>query len=110
LAAPVTLNDAAVTVPATAGSVTPPVEVRDPAVVNTTVPAIVLIATFPKLMSAVLAIVIGVTIVAEELLVAETWAKRLVESPIRITVRAKNLICVFILFLVLIFFQVFEVK
>ena len=98
MAAPVTLNDAAVTVPATAGRVTPPVDVRVPAVDNKTVPAVALIATLPKLMSAVFAMVIGVTIVAEAALVDETWANKLAESPIRINARAKDLICVFIVF------------
>lgn len=69
---PVTLKEAAETVPVVAGKVTPPVLVRTPAVERTTVPAVVPTAMFPKFMSTDLAIAIGVMMVAEALAVAET--------------------------------------
>ena len=70
--APVTVNEAAVTVPVTAGSVTPPVIVRPPAGASITVPATALTATLPKFISTVLVMLIGMIIVAEEVALAET--------------------------------------
>jgi hypothetical protein len=72
--------------------------VRVPPGVITTVPAVALTATFPKFISTVLLMAIGVTIVADALAVAETCAKVLMEIPIRDSVRAMILICVFMVF------------
>ena len=77
---PVTVNDAAVTVPATTGNVTPPVNERAPAGVKTTVPADELTAMFPKFISIVLEMLIGVIMVA--VAVAVACAKELAEKPI----------------------------
>ena len=70
--APVTLKAAAVTVPVTAGSVTPPVRVLPPAGASITVPATALTATLPKFISTVFVILIGIIMVAEEEELAET--------------------------------------
>ena len=70
----VTAKEAAVTVPAVAGSVTPPVDVRVPAGVRTTVPIAPFVATLPKFILTVLEMPIGVTIVAVVLAVAVTDA------------------------------------
>ena len=59
----VTAKEAAVTVPAVAGSVTPPIGVRVPSVPRTTVPDAVVVAIFPKTISTDLVMPIGVTIV-----------------------------------------------
>jgi hypothetical protein len=96
--APVTAKAAAATVPDTVGSVTPPVSEREPAGVNTTVPAVALTATLPKFMSTVLLIAIGVTIVADADAVAETCAKVLMEIPMSKIARAMILICAFMVF------------
>jgi hypothetical protein len=73
--APVTVNSAAVTVPVTAGSVTPPVYVRVgvPKVAGkVTVPNVVeLIAMLPNAMSTFLAMLSGVMMFAEALEVAD---------------------------------------
>jgi hypothetical protein len=62
---PLTVKEAAVTVPAVVGNVTPPVAVRVPAGASTTVPAVVdCTATLPKFISTSLTILIGVTMVA----------------------------------------------
>lgn len=69
------MNEAAVTVPAVDGNVTPPVAERVPAGVNTTVPAVDdCTATFPKFMSTSLVMLIGVTIVAVAVAVAVSCA------------------------------------
>jgi hypothetical protein len=70
---------AAETVPVVAGSVTPPVCVRELSVARTTVPAVDdCTATLPKLMSAVLIILMGVTMVAVALAETVTCANVLV--------------------------------
>ena len=72
---PVTVKDAAVTVPVVAGKVTPLVRVRVPAGASTTVPPVaVCTARLPKLMSAFFAILIGVTTVAVAVAVAVACA------------------------------------
>ena len=96
--APVTAKAAAATVPVTVGRVTPPVSEREPAGVNTTVPAVALTATFPKFMSTVLLMAIGVTIVADAVAVADTCAKVLMDIPISNSARAVILICAFMVF------------
>ena len=68
-------------VPETTGNVTPPVFVRTPAGVNTTVPATLLTATFPKFISMVFEMAIGVMIVAEAVAVAETCPKVVERNP-----------------------------
>jgi len=79
---PVTVNEAADTVPVTAGSVTPPAGVRTPPGLRTTVPAIVgLTAKLPKFRSAVFAMAIGVMMVALEAAVAETCALEVTAKP-----------------------------
>ena len=94
---PVTLNEAAVTVPVTAGRVTPPVFVRVPAGARTTVPAMVgLTAMLPKFISTVFVMAIGVITVAEVVAVAETWANVLIEIAIMAMVSAKILVVFFI--------------
>lgn len=72
---PFTVKEAAVTVPAVTGSVTPPVDVRVPAGVSTAVPPVaVCTATLPKFMSTFLVMLMGVTIVAVALAVAVACA------------------------------------
>jgi len=94
---PVTANEAAVTVPATAGSVTPPVFVRVPAGIRTTVPATVgLTAILPKFRSTVFEIAIGVITVADVVAVADTCAKELIVIAIIAMVRVKILVVFFI--------------
>jgi hypothetical protein len=66
------LNVAAVTVPVTDGRAHPPVVERTPAGERTTVPGVASTDTFPKFMSAVLAIESGATIVAVAVAVAES--------------------------------------
>jgi len=68
------VNEAAATVPVTAGNVMPPVNVLVPAGANTTVPAVPATATLPKFMSTVLVILIGVTMVADAVAVAVACA------------------------------------
>jgi hypothetical protein len=63
-ATPVTVKLAAVTVPTGVGRVHPPVTERVPAGVIITVPAVAFTEMLPKFMSTVLAIAIGVIIVA----------------------------------------------
>ena len=94
---PVTVKDAAVTVPITAGRVTPPVVERVPAGVSITVPPTALTATLPKFMLAALAIAIGVTIVAVAVAVAETCANVLTANESRRIARTNNLIVFFII-------------
>jgi hypothetical protein len=60
---PVTAKEAAVTVPAEAGNVTPPFGVRTPSVLRTTVPGAGVVAIFPKTISTDFVMPIGVTIV-----------------------------------------------
>jgi hypothetical protein len=60
---PVTINSAAETVPEVCGSVTPPVKVREPDGLKITVPEVVLMARFPKFISSIFDMSIGVTIV-----------------------------------------------
>ena len=82
LPSPVTVNDAAVTVPVTTGRVTPPVNVRAPAVGRTTVPPKVgLTAMFPKFMSTSFVMAIGVMMVAVVDAVAVTCANELEANP-----------------------------
>jgi hypothetical protein len=71
---PLTVNVAAVTVPVTAGRVTPPVAVRVAAGASITVPGLAFTATLPKFISLALVIEIGVTMVAVAVAVADTWA------------------------------------
>jgi hypothetical protein len=78
---PVTAKTAEATVPVVAGSVTPPVGVRTPAVSNTTVPPLAPTAIFPKLISVVLVIPIGVTIVADAVALAVDCACEMVVKP-----------------------------
>jgi len=99
---PVTLNDAAVTVPATAGNVTPPVFERVPAGTSTTVPAMVgLTAILPKFISTVFEIAIGVITVADVVAVADTCAKELIVKANIAMVRVKILVVFFIVSFVL---------
>jgi len=79
-ASPVTVKEAAVTVPVVAGRVTPPNVERAPAGVNVTDPGFTLEATFPKFISDPHAIAIGVIIVAEARAVCDTWANISVEN------------------------------
>lgn len=79
---PVTLNEATETVPAVAGSVTPPVDDIVPAGVKTTVPDVELTATLPKFMSVVLAMAMGLTILAVAVADAVICAEVLLEKPI----------------------------
>lgn len=66
---------AAVTVPAVVGSVTPPVAERTaPGVMTTVPPVAVWTATLPKFMSSVFEMLMGVTMVAEALAVADVCA------------------------------------
>ena len=95
------MKAAAATVPVVTGRVTPPAPpvLREPAGVSTAVPAIEAdTATLPKLMSVVLEIEIGVTIVAEAEAVAVAWAKEAVEPAIKIEAIASTLVKFFILF------------
>jgi hypothetical protein len=78
---PVTVKEAAEIVPATTGNVTPPVLVRTPAGVKITVPATALTATFPKFISTVFEMAIGVMIVAEAVAVADTCANVVERNP-----------------------------
>ena len=98
---PFTVNAAAETVPAVAGSVTLPVRLLVPSGVNTTVPpAATSTATLPKFISTVLVIDIGVTIVA--VAVADAFApspaKTVFEKLAIITTAANNEINFFISF------------
>jgi len=77
---PVMVNEAAAIVPATTGNVTPPVDVLVPAGASTTVPPVPLTATFPKFMSTVFEMAMGVIIVADAVAVAETWANELIDK------------------------------
>jgi hypothetical protein len=93
------VKDAAVTVPVVVGSVTPPVLVRPPAGVSTTVPPVVdCTATLPKFISTVLEMLIGVTIVAVAVAVAVSCACTHVAMPAIINVARKNLFFGFIVF------------
>ena len=88
---PVTVKEAAATVPVTAGSVQLPVAVRVLAGVSTTVPTTVgPDATFPKFISTVLAIAIGVIMVAVAVAVAVTCAKVVVAKARRMIVIEKK--------------------
>ena len=90
---PVTLKEAPVTVPVTAGSVTPPVFVRVPSGVRTTVPGFTgLTAILPKFISTVLVMAIGVIIVADVPAVADTCANVLAVSASIATIRIKSFI------------------
>jgi hypothetical protein len=94
---PVTVKEAAVTVPAAAGSVTPPVTVRVPAGASITVPPVaVCTATLPKFMSTVFVMLIGVTIVAVDVADAVACAKELDADAISTTAVAINLVLFFI--------------
>lgn len=69
------MKDAAVTVPLSTGSVTPPLGVRTPAGVNTTVPPVVdCTDKIPKFMSTSLVMAMGVTMVAVAVALAVSWA------------------------------------
>ena len=93
---PVTVNWAAVTVPVVVGRVTPPVVVLVPSVARITVPGVALTATLPKFISVLLAIAMGVIIVAEAFEVALTCAKVAAENEKIITAITENLFRVFI--------------
>ena len=94
---PLTVKAAAVTVPVTAGSVTPPDFTRDPLVERATVPATVgLTAILPKFISTVFEIAIGVITVAEVVAVAETCAKVLIVKARKAMVSAKSFVVFFI--------------
>jgi hypothetical protein len=95
----VTVNEAAVTVPAIDGDVTP-VSVLVPAGTSTTVPPPTEAIILPKLMSAVREIEIGATMTA--VAVAVAWANTPAEKAIMITEIAR------ILFIVLVFKFVFN--
>lgn len=82
MAAPVTLNEAAVTVPAFAGRETPPVDDLVPAGVKTTVPPEEFTVTFPKSMSVAVVIEMGVTILTFAFNEIEACANAVVEIPI----------------------------
>jgi hypothetical protein len=93
LTCPVTVKDAAVTVPTVAGRVTPPVAdlVGVPeAAGRTTVPSEEPTAIFPKLISVTFEIAIGVIIVAVAVAVALTWASAFTENAINTTARPNN--------------------
>jgi len=75
------VNEAALTVPAVAGNVTPPVVVRVPAGAKTAVPRVDETATFPKLMSVAFTIEIGATTVAVVGAEAVTCAEAFDEKP-----------------------------
>ena len=91
-ARPDTVKDATLTVPATAGRVTPPVAVLTPAAVNNTVPGTVgLTAIFPKFMFPAFTIAIGVMTVADPVAVAVTCALTVV-NPDTKTMAANNAI------------------
>jgi hypothetical protein len=68
------LKEAAETVPAVVGKVTPPVVERTPPGVITTVPAVPLVARLPKLRFEAFVIASGVTMVAAAVAVADTEA------------------------------------
>jgi hypothetical protein len=90
--APVIVNEAAATVPVVAGRVTPPVNVRVPAGARMTVPAVAFTATLPKFISTVFEIVIGVTMVADVVAVAETCAK---DFPAYPNIRRIKIVAIF---------------
>ena len=78
------VNVAAVTVPTVAGNVTPPVLARVPAGASITVPAVPEAAILPKFISRVFAILMGVTMLTDELAVAEACANKLLLAIITI--------------------------
>lgn len=87
---PVIVKEAAETVPAAAGSVTPLVLVRVPAGANTTVPPVpACTARLPKLISAFFAILIGVITVAVAVAVAVDCAVALAVTTIKVTRESK---------------------
>ena len=93
------MKAAADTVPVVAGRVTPPPPpvVRVPAGASTTVPESVAdTATLPKFISAVLAIEIGVMMLAEHDAVAVACANELLAKPANTTVAAMALMMFFI--------------
>jgi hypothetical protein len=92
----VTLNEAAVTVPVVAGITTPPVVVRVPAGARITVPPVALTPTFPKFISTVFEMSIGVTIVAVAVAFADTCANVSEENPRIVNASAKVFVNVFI--------------
>jgi hypothetical protein len=86
MVAPVTVKEAAVTVPLVAGKVTPPVAVRTPAVLNITVPPVCACTeTLPKFMSTILVILMAVRMVAVAEAFATAWADTPCETDISIT-------------------------
>ena len=96
---PLTVKDAAVTVPVVAGKVTPLVLVRVPAGANTTVPPVaVCTAILPKLMSVFFEILIGVTTVAVAVAVAVACAFICEVKPARSKKVNKILFFIFIRF------------
>jgi hypothetical protein len=100
---PLTVKVAAVTVPAVVGSVTPPVAERTPPGVMTTVPPLaVWTATLPKFMSNVFEMLMGVTIVAEALAVADVCANAPAADAVKKIARSVDLRVV--LFFILLFF------
>jgi hypothetical protein len=101
---PAIVNAAAEIVPPSAAeTVTPPVADLVPAGSNTTVPAVVFTATFPKSKSSVFEMVIGVTIVPEAVAVVFTpvCPKEVVLNPKSAIVITSNVFKVFICFFVL---------
>jgi hypothetical protein len=97
LALPVTLKEAAETVPgALAGRVKPDAE-RTPAAVIVTVPPLALLAIFPKFKSIVLVIAIGVMIVAVAVATSFTCPNELTANPTRAIKRIPNFFMIFFL-------------
>ena len=91
LPSPVTVNEAAETVPVTTGRVTPPVLVRAPEVGRTTVPPNVgLTAMLPKFISTSFSMAIGVMMVAVVEAVAVTCAKEVAVNPRTMIARASK--------------------
>ena len=96
-AVPVTVKAAADTVPVVAGRVTPDVRVRVPAGARTTVPPVaVCTEILPKLILAVLEMLIGVTMVAVAVAVAVDCAFEVLANAIKRAKAAKNLFLIFI--------------
>ena len=104
MAVPDTVNLALVTVPVTFGKVTPPappaVRVGAAEAVNATVPPVaVCTAMFPKFISALLTILIGVTIVADAFAVAVACALAEDARPTKAIAARRHLFEIFIFLL-----------
>lgn len=87
-------------VPEIIGNVTPPVFVRPLAGDNTTVPATALTATFPKFISMVLEIAIGVMMVAEAVAIPETCPNVVERNPNNTTEITNNFFIAMLLMVV----------